>query len=465
MKKFALKATVAAAGLLVSGLSFADVNLDTPVPGNTGGTYASETVVNPAGHNLVKDATDSDQKAVVSLGASFAVDKQAYVRFDLEGGKFTALPSFTIKDWTPAAGVSPAAVNAAASVSFSQGGVGESYVIFAVNPATGKFLNGVEAGTFEANGITVSDQNGVAISYRLYETLTAASNKDQALKTKTSSEFIKFAPALEVTSTPSLATADVGAKDLPYSEFTTGTPKNAAEIGNVKITHTPRALAATGAKSTAASDFLGGTNAITITGDFSWASEVTIGGVKATIAADKQSATRGGASATPAGITASNLVTGAALPFVVTVAKDTAIPATSFTSKVSFAANTGYAVADAAGGSGEVVRNGTVLKFPALSQGKNTTTFLQLVNTGALAAPMTTVCYLNDGSNVAGLSTTVAANTTYRNTLDKVCPTDTAKVQSAVLTLAVPSGNVNGTLMRKESTTGVMTYVNAASGN
>lgn len=464
MKKFALKATVAAAGLLVSGLSFADVNMDAP-GAQTDAIFASEIVLASAGEVIgVTDASKLTADVTVGLASA----EEIYVRFDLDNGTFAGIPTFKTAEKTASA----SAIIGTGTV--SQGGKDNNYVIFAVKATdsattpVAAALKADDIGTFKAvGGVKVANKNGVKLSYSLYETLTAAVNKtpNTALKAKENIEFIKFAPALEVKTTNETATADVSAKDLPYSKFVGDLAT--AGIGKVTVAYTSRLLAS-GAAPTDETDFLGNTNAITITGDFSWASGVTIGGTAAVIAADKQSATLGGASATPAAIAASTLATaapGTALPFVVTAAKDTAIPETSFTSKVSFAAKTGYAVADAAGGSGEVVRNGTVLKFPALSQGKNTTTFLQLVNTSALAAPMTTVCYLNDGSNVAGLSTTVAANTTYRNTLDKVCPTDTAKVQSAVLTLAVPSGNVNGTLMRKESTTGVMTYVNAASGN
>ena len=459
MKKFALKATVAAAGLLVSGLSFADVNMDAP-GAQTDAIFASEIVLASAGE-VIGGTIDAKLNATVAVGLASA--EEIYVRFDLDNGTFAGVPTFVTAEKTAS---SPAVIGTG---TVSQGGKDNNYVIFAVKATNGATppvtaLKADDIGTFKAvDGVKVANKNGVKLSYSLYETLTAAVNKtpNTALKAKENIEFIKFAPALEVKTTNETATADVSANDLPYSKFVNDLAT--AGIGQVTVAYTSRLLA-NGTASTAASNFLGDTNAITITGDFSWASGVTIGGTAAVIAADKQSATLGGASATPAAIAANTLTTGA-LPFVVTAAKDTAIPETSFTSKVSFAAKTGYAVADAAGGSGEVVRNGTVLKFPALSQGKNTTTFLQLVNTGALAAPMTTVCYLNDGSNVAGLSTTVAANTTYRNTLDKVCPTDTSKVQSAVLTLAVPAGSVNGTLMRKEATTGVMTYVNAASGN
>lgn len=448
MKKFALKATVAAAAALASSLSMAFVDMDTPVSGTNGGVYASEIVLDTPSQNLAKGAA-ADQQAKVELGASFAAGKQAYVRFDLDGGTFSATPAFAINDSN----------GDPASTPISQGGAADdNYVIFAVNPSTATYyLEADEVGVLTTNGIKVTDKNGVKISYRLYETLTSAVNQtaNTALKEKTGIEFITFAPALAVTTVNETATAEVSDPDGPYFNF--AGPIATAGIGKVKITHTAKALVG-GAASSGAGDFLNDTNAITITGDFTWAKGVTIDGSAATIAADKQSATL-------SGIAAATLVDGANLDFVVTAPGDAAIPVSNYTSQVKFAPKAKFAVSDVAGGTGEITRNGTTLKFPALSQGKNTTTYLQLVNTGGLNAPLTTECFLNDGTTVAGLSATVPANTTYRNTLDKVCPTDTAKVQSAVLTLAVPSGNVNGTLMRKESTTGVMTYVNASAGN
>ena len=466
MKKFALKATVAAAGLLVSGLSFAELDLTDPTATTNGGTYASELVIPAAGLDL-SAGTDADQEAKVKVGASLAADKQAYVRFDLtNGAKFKTAPTL--------AGLASAA---ALTTAVAQGGAGESFVIFAINPSvSGEFIDGAKTLTLTGTGITVTNKNAVDLQYRLYETLTAAANPTNAGSLALngngkSGTFLNFAPAVITTVTASATeTADVAATNAgvaaPFTQFTSGSGTTGT-LGNVKIAlaATPPALA-TGAAA-ALTDILHATdNLVTVTGDFSWVDATKLSNVKlddgggntikaTSIAADK--------------VTFKVANTGLAGGFDIVATADTttAIPESTYTTAVDLIGldNTVEPTDTVATKSGEIVRNGTVLKFPALSQGKGTTTFLQLVNTGALAAPMTTVCYLNDGSNVAGLSTTVAANTTYRNTLDKVCPTDTAKVQSAVLTLAVPSGNVNGTLMRKESTTGVMTYVNASAGN
>lgn len=462
MKKFALKATVAAAAALASSLSFAAVDLDA----GTGGTrtYASELVITAPGLDLSAGAA-ADQVATVKVGASLAADKQAYVRFDLtNGAKFEAgsTPTLAGKGGVSATGVQGANL----TTSIAQGGAGESFVIFAINPASTEFIKGDEVITLTGDGITVTNKNAVDLQYRLYETLTSAANPTNtaslALNSK-SGTFLNFAPAVITTVTASpTETADVGATNAgvaaPFTQFTTGTTGTLGQV-TIALAATPPALA-TGAAA-ALTDILHATdNLVAVTGDFSWVTalplaNVTLGAISATsIAADKVTF-----KVTDAGVSAANIVA--------TANGTTAIPVGKYTTAVDLVArNTAVEPTDtAATNSGEIVRNGTTLKFPALSSGKNTTTYLQLVNTGALNAPLTTECFLNDGTTVAGLSATVPANTTYRNTLDKVCPTNTSKVQSAVLTLAVPSGNVNGTLMRKESTTGVMTYVNASAGN
>ena len=465
MKKFALKATVAATALLASSLSMAALDLNNTVTPGIGGIYASEIVLATPSQPLAKGAA-ADQVATVKVGASLAADKQAYVRFDLtNGAKFKAgsTPTLTGKGGVSATGVQGAAL----TTSIAQGGAGESFVIFAVNPASTEFIKGDEVITLTGDDITVTNKNAVDLQYRLYETLTAAANPDNASSLALDSKsgtFLKFAPAVITTVTASATeTADVGAINAgaaaPFTKFTG--PSTTGTLGQVTIAlaTTPPALAS--GTAAALNTILHATdNLVTVTGDFSWVtastlSNVTLGGANATsIAADKVTF-----KVTDSGVTNANIVA--------TVNGTTAIPVGKYTTAVDLVARTTAVepTDTAATNSGEIVRNGTTLKFPALSSGKNTTTYLQLVNTGALNAPMTTECFLSDGTTVAGLSATVPANTTYRNTLGNVCPTDTAKVQSAVLTLAVPSGNVNGTLMRKESTTGVMTYVNASAGN
>lgn len=463
MKKFALKATVAAAAALASSLSFAAVDLDA----GTGATrtYASELVITAPGLDLSAGAA-ADQVATVKVGASLAADKQAYVRFDLSNGaKFKTAPTLA-GNGNDGAGGGAALVTAVA-----QGGAGESFVIFAVNPASGEFIDGAEALTLTGTGITVTNKNAVDLQYRLYETLTAAANPTNAASLALNSKsgtFLNFAPAVITTVTASTTeTADVGATNAgvaaPFTQFTTGTTGTLGQVTIALASGTAPALA-TGI-SAQLDDILHATdNLVTVTGDFSWVTatnlaNVTLGTGGGAISATSIAADKVTFKVSDAGVSAADIVA--------TANGTTAIPVGKYTTAVDLVAlNTTVEPTDtAATNSGEIVRNGTTLKFPALSSGKNTTTYLQLVNTGALNAPLSTECFLSDGTTVAGLSTTVPANTTYRNTLDKVCPTNTSKVQSAVLTLAVPSGNVNGTLMRKESTTGVMTYVNASAGN
>ncbi|MBS7243428.1 MAG: hypothetical protein KIG98_03660 [Comamonas sp.] len=469
MKKFALKATVAAAAALASSLSMAVVKLDAEKPVTTS-VYASEIVLaNPQKLDAAATGTLADQKAEVALGASFAAGKQAYVRFDLDGGTFaTALSatSFAIED----SGTSPSA----AAVAISQGGAAnDDYVIFAVNPnADTKYLVAEKVGALTTNGINVTDKNGVKISYRLYETLTAAVNQTPktALKEKTDIEFIKFAPAVVTTITASpTETADVAAKDgtisKPFTKFDS-TALTTAKLGNVKIElASPTAPAlANGTAATLAAILHATDNLVTVTGDFSWVlTSPTVDKTKIkldttpAITADTLTADKATFKVPEAGLTGVDIVA---------TTNGNAIPAGNYSTAVDLIGETGYEPADTAStASGKIVRNGTTLKFPALSVGKGTNTWVQLVNTSSLNAPLTATCYLNDGSNVAGAAgLEVAANSTLRQKLADVCPTNTSKVESAVLTLAVPEGSVNGTVMRK-SPDGVMSYANASAGN
>ncbi len=285
MKKFALKATVAATALLASSLSMAALDLNNTVTPGIGGIYASEIVLATPSQPLAKGAA-ADQVATVKVGASLAADKQAYVRFDLSNGakfKTGSLPTLTGDDsGGPLAGPLPSLVT-----SIAQGGAGESFVIFAVNPQSGKFIKGDEVITLTGAGITVTNKNAVDLQYRLYETLTAAANPTNAASLALDSKsgtFLKFAPAVITTVTASAtATADVGAINAgaaaPFTKFTGGS--TTGTLGQVTIALASPAPAKVDGTAAVLSDILhGADNLVTVTGDFSWVDASTLANVK-----------------------------------------------------------------------------------------------------------------------------------------------------------------------------------------
>ena len=482
MKKFALKATVAAAAALASSLSFAVVTMD-PAPGASQGqkVYATELVATGtvfANTGATPVALTGMLDVQTKLGFGVANGQTRYIRLDLAGATFNGAPNL----WVDRAGTITGPVGSNVSLVSNT----DSTYIFQIN-AQADYAQG-DLVEILMPAIKATGNTSPTLTYSLFEDAPGAANNlaNQRLYTN-AVDVYSTKQALVFTPTAGAQTASVN--DL-YKKFTATAANTVGPVAIGQLKYGVDAAAplvpSTGVAATLA--HLISASTLTLTGNFAAASSGT-GAISLSvagstcaappaapavgfIAADTLSASQAtfdlykatslGDGGTGAGTRANEAV--AEVCF-------TADGTTEIAEQIIDAALTVTPVAGSTAASvakakiGEIDHDGTTLKFPALSSGKNTTTYLQLVNTSTLNAPLTTKCFLSDGTTVDGLSATVPANTTYRNTLDKVCPTNTSKVQSAVLTMAVPAGSVNGTLMRKESTTGVMTYVNASAGN
>lgn len=106
--------------------------------------------------------------------------------------------------------------------------------------------------------------------------------------------------------------------------------------------------------------------------------------------------------------------------------------------------------------------NGSILKFPAISYKAGSPSWIQLVNNAGFAVTYQGVCYQSDGTTKVAVPGSTAANSTKRVALTDICDT---KTQSIILTLATPQGNVNGSVIRKDGTTGAVSSINASAGN
>ena len=108
--------------------------------------------------------------------------------------------------------------------------------------------------------------------------------------------------------------------------------------------------------------------------------------------------------------------------------------------------------------------NGMILKFAAISYKKNTPSWIQLTNYSTQAdASYTATCYADNGS-AAGTPGVITKDTTQRLELQDVCGSAT-KAQSVEMVFATKAGNVNGAVVRKNASTGDVTYINASAGN
>jgi hypothetical protein len=445
MKNFKLVACAAAVAAFASGSVFAAADMDSGSEITNAGIYVNETVLNVAGTTLTRGA-DADQTANVSLGASFATDAVAYVRFDLPAGvTFVGAPDYDILD----------NVAAPAVVSVAQGGAGSSFVIFAVAPSgVGNNLVGANIGTFvTGTGVSVPDNTTVALQYRMFETLTNAANEALPLKTASEASFVAFANAIAVV--PGVAgaeVADVAAAGGAYTAFVGASLEEPVVF--FSVTHTPRALVGTGVNTAAAGDVLGDTNSITITGDFTAAAAngVTLG-ANCVIALSTGAVAVDGLSATFTGVTAATIAQPLRVCYAVNGTDQ--IVASSYSGTVDLVADAGFSVTDGVTGVGEITRNGTVLKaaFGETPAGTFSGT-VNLTNTGSNNAPFTTSCLTTTG-RVAGNAGSITANSAARFGIGSAaglnCPANTRGLE---LTFAVPTGNVIGSVVRQDATTG-----------
>ena len=110
--------------------------------------------------------------------------------------------------------------------------------------------------------------------------------------------------------------------------------------------------------------------------------------------------------------------------------------------------------------------NGTILKFPAINQSAQTANYVELLNTSAKDASLISAdCYTNKTNPVVGMTNKeLKGNQSLKVDLKYLCP-GVSKVNSVVLTVAAPKGDVTATAISKHKTTGAVSYVNAARGN
>ncbi len=446
MKSFKKVALAAAVAAVAAGNAFAAANIDANT--GSGGVYAAERNLTAATNHAVGAA--ADQVATVTFGASLATDAVAYVRFDLPAGKtFTANPTFAVND---SAG--------AANVNVAQGGAGQSFVIFSVAPALGANLVGANTGTFTGAGITTANKDAISLQYRLFETLTNAANTNLPLKTATRSEFVTFANAIAITAGTALtATANVSADTGAYTKFTG--PSTEKPVVSFTVAHTARALQS-GAASVVG-DVLADTNAVTVTGDFTAAGASTVtldtsstcagAGVAGTLAGDKQSVTFSGLTAAA--------ITSAQWYVCYEVNTTNAIAISDYSGSIDLVGQTNYTAADGDTGTGSIDRNGTILKAAVGNVNESLSGSVHLTNTSASAASFDVSCLTYSGRQAGLTARSLPANTARRfnvfgATGDALgCPSNTVAVE---LTLAVPSGNVIGSVVRWNPTTGLYTF-------
>lgn len=408
MKKLILKATAVASLALLHGMTLAAaIDLDATSPVSR--KFASEQTITTSIALVHNGATSADLSATVVTGATLPVDTAAYIRFDLSSGTFTANPTMTVQDSTPGG----------ETVAVAQGGAGQSYVIFSVTPSAGNSLVSTGAAVMTPTSITVTNQNTVTLTYKLFETLTNAANSTLPLKT-TTKNYIAFQGTTSTTVTGATKTADVAASPA-YTGFTSAT----APLATVVVADTGTMSIAAGTAATAATVVSGGVP--TVDGDFT--SFVNDDGTYTGGALNRVFLSNSGTCATtdlPAtALTATKAtfasIAGAALAatryLCVTAEGTPVITAGSYTMSIDYTGVAGFVVTDvAAVAAGSIVRNGTNLVAPLVQTPGTYLARLVLSNSGTVARTYTVRAISETGTTVtlsgAAAAGTLGANST-----------------------------------------------------
>jgi hypothetical protein len=305
----------------------------------------------------------------------------------------------------------------------------------------------------------------IEATYRLYETAAAAVAGAGHLA-QDSGTIIRFATAVGLTATPNTNTANVNASPS-YTKFLPAVPAGLptttlAEIGKVSL-DTNGALTPTGGL-VALTDIVAAGTALTLTGtDLSAAAPLGLslmaGGCVAgggPIAGTSRTATSV-SFVLPAPFTLAN----SSLCYEVPAANTTPIAAQSFTADVAPVPAAGVPMPDVpAVTAGTFTRNGLMLKaaFADTTTAAGVGMAAHMTNLGNVPAPYTVRCLLTT-SSVAGTPGTIPAGTARRESLTTGlgCPSN-GTLRGLELIFAVPEGNVIGSIVRQNVSTGAASF-------
>nr|ACV89427.1 surface layer protein [Aeromonas hydrophila] len=387
--------------LAVAGLSFnaAAVNLDT---GAGVSKFASEIKVDGAAGTTLGTAAGAAMNAVSKLGFSISTGNKRYIRYDVTGG---SLAGVAVADLTLVGGTPVAVVAADSSFVISQTAADGSFVI--VEVVAKKDIPADAVMTSKADGrVNVKNKNGVAISYRLFETaLDAVANDPAKTLAKANGQLLTFSPAIlaKVEKKGSADKIDVTESSM---KFVTNANVKATDtiLGQVSITADVNTLLANGTPVAATSDILNASKLV-VNGDFSAGAvdadnKLVLGTVKLNAAnATKVEAAKAELAVADAGI-------GAAAPagnISYFVGGKAPIAPQSVTATFVPVVKAGYELADVnLGEIGVLNKNGSTKEANlVLAPDTSYTNLVRISNTSNIAGKFFVTAYADDGKSVS----------------------------------------------------------------
>lgn len=439
MKNFTLRASAAAIAVAFSGLASAAVDLDTGTGANT---YASELITNGT------TAIDDDNLDVThTLGFGVSNTQTRYIRYDLTNATLNT-----------AANANDLTVATATVALVQGGGAGDNYAIFQITAGADYAAN--QAATFDlgsgasADGIKVTDKALPSrLTYSLYESAAdAVTGGSSGRLSNKSATIAGFSSGLAFTVATNTTTADV---TTLYKNFKAGSggfvAATTANIGDV--TFNVNSNVKPDGTATAIGDLVAAGTKLILKGSDLAAAAVVNGVYISTDAAC------GGVGVGPTGLTSTQVEFAigasaqAGLGLCFEANGSTPIAAQDFTLEADVVPAPGTDTADrAAIAAGDFDRDGTVLKAPYMGGAAGQFTSVQMANMGNNDAPYTVRCFAPSGTDQPGIGGTVPSGNTmdiYMNNLGCQAGADAVE-----FTFAVPTGTVNGTLVRRNTTSG-----------
>jgi hypothetical protein len=446
MKKFTVKASALAIAAALPGVAAAQVTLGT-APTTS---FASELIA-ATGSNV----TVGTVRTALGFGVSNGQDR--YIRVDLSGAKMVGAPTLDVVNSANACGTA----DLDATETVVQGGAAnDTSVIFQITANIAAGLTSAANVCFSGNAtgaVALTSAAGASLTYSLYAdpSSAVAGGTSGRLATKTG-VIASTASGLDFTVTPGSATASVATS---YKRFLGG-DSNAA-IGEISL-ETAANTTNLGGAGIVISDLISAANVIITAADLTSTSNAAGAGIVLRESAGGGCALGGGLGGTSTQ-TSSTVRTisglGGGFPaheacFEVTgTTSQPAIAEQSLTVALDITPALGTGTVDiAAQALGDIVRDGVTLKAAYMAGAGGQSTWIQVANVSATAAPWTINCYSPTGSAGTGASGTLAAGATgklFYNSLG--CAAGTNAVE---LIISAPAGSVVGTLVRQSTTTG-----------
>ena len=442
-KKLLSVAVAAAAGFATSSaMAAVDLNASPIVPAYV----ASEATVASTGSTLTN--AGGDLNVVVDSGFSISDGTARYMRFDFTGATFAAAmtsASLAVDDTS--------GVGAASEVLSTGGAAKGNFVVFEVTASTGKTVEVDDNATLTMPNLTITDQSGVAVTYKLFDSaVNAVNNTDgTALVTKTGT-LASFVAAYSVsgpTTAPTAQKIDV-TQDSKY--FEGGSKDAVAPIGGFRTTNnatvTPEALDQTTAVTKPTVEK---SSTLTVSGDFTYTQDLTNGSpdgtyttTKVYLAQDVTCTTALAApnvatklTATEAVFTTTGIANTKDTYVCVTANGVSMIPEASYTASYAVTGNTGYSKGATALTLNTLEKNGATKTLNlALTPGGVFKNWIRINNTSNITGDVQMTIYNDAGkavsidlSDIEGISSSAMSGQSSTGLIDiaKIAAAGTAK--------------------------------------